>query len=306
MQSAIQPQKTALITGAASGVGYAIAKLCRSKGMHLLLLDIDHENLVKAKTTLGELNSSLITEAFVLDVADAALWKEITTQIADIVQDIDLVVLNAGKGYKPQETETIGRLKPWLDGNYWEKTFDTNVRGPLNGLEALLPFLTASKNKSPKSIVITGSKQGITNPPGAGNPAYNASKAAIKNLTEHLAFDLRSDPATENISAHLLIPGWTWTGLMGNVGPTDEAEVKKPAGAWYPSQVAEELVKGLETGAFYIVCPDGETDPALDQARMKWGSEDVVEGRPALSRWEENWKSRAEEAIQADAKTRRA
>ncbi|KAJ6000832.1 hypothetical protein N7481_001241 [Penicillium waksmanii] len=305
MQSVIQPQKTALITGAASGVGYAIAKLCRSKGMHLLLLDIDHENLAKTKAALAELNSSLITEAFVLDVADAALWKETTRQIADIVQDIDLVVLNAGKGYKPQGTDT-GRLKPWLDGNYWEKTFNTNVRGPLNGLEALLPVLTASKNKAPKSIVITGSKQGITNPPGAGNPAYNASKAAIKNLTEHLAFDLRSDPATENISAHLLIPGWTWTGLMGNVGPTDEAEVKKPSGAWYPSQVAEELAKGLETGAFYIVCPDGETDPALDQARMKWGSEDVVEGRPALSRWEKNWKNRAEEAIQADARTRRA
>lgn len=164
----------------------------------------------------------------------------------------------------------------------------------------------ASKTKSPKSIVITGSKQGITNPPGAGNPAYNASKAAIRNLTEHLAFDLRSNPASHHISAHLLIPGWTWTGLMGNIGPTDEANIEKPAGAWYPSQVAEELFKGLEKGAFYIICPDGETDRALDQARMKWGSEDVVEGRPALSRWEESWKSRAEEAIQADAKTRRA
>lgn len=185
------------------------------------------------------------------------------------------------------------------------KTFDTNVRGPLNGLEALLPVLTASKNKTPKSIVITGSKQGITNPPGAGNPAYNASKAAIKNLAEHLAFDLRSDPATRHISAHLLIPGWTWTGLMGNVGPTEEAEIKKPAGAWYPSQVAEELAKGLETGQFYIVCPDGETDRALDQARMQWGAEDAVAGRPALSRWDESWKTRAEEAIQADAKARR-
>lgn len=182
------------------------------------------------------------------------------------------------------------------------KTFDTNVRGPLNGLEALLPVLTDPKTKSPKSIVITGSKQGITNPPGAGNPAYNASKAAIKNLTEHLAFDLRSDAATSHISVHLLIPGWTWTGLMGNVGPTNEAEIKKPSGAWYPSQVAEELAKGLEVGQFYIVCPDGETDQPLDQARMKWGSEDVVEGRPALSRWHESWKSQAEETIQADAK----
>ena len=183
---------------------------------------------------------------------------------------------------------------------------DTNVYGPLNGLKVLLPLLLASNSQTPKSIVVTGSKQGITNPPGAGNPAYNASKAAIKSLTEHLAYDLRSDPTTAHISVHLLIPGWTWTGLMGNVGPTNEKDVKKPVGAWYPSQVAEELMKGLETRSFYIVCPDGETDRALDQARMKWGSEDVVAGRPALSRWEENWKSRAEEAIQADAGARRA
>lgn len=186
------------------------------------------------------------------------------------------------------------------------QTFDTNMRGPLNGLEALLPLLRAAESRSPKSIVITGSKQGITNPPGAGNPAYNASKAAIKNLTEHLAHDLRSDPATANISAHLLIPGWTWTGLMGNVGPTNEAEVQKPAGAWYPSQVAEKMLEGLKSGSFYIICPDGETTPALDQARMRWASEDVIEGRSALSRWDENWKVRAAEAIEADAQARSA
>jgi NAD(P)-dependent dehydrogenase (short-subunit alcohol dehydrogenase family) len=175
----------------------------------------------------------------------------------------------------------------------------------LNGLDAILPLLLASKSNSPKSIVVTGSKQGITNPPGGNNPAYNASKAAIKSLTEHLAYDLRSDPSTSHISVHLLIPGWTWTGFMGNVGPTKEQDLKKPAGAWYPSQVAEELLTGLEKGSFYIICPDGETDRALDQARMKWGSEDVVEERPALSRWEDGWKGRAEEAIQADANARR-
>lgn len=92
---------------------------------------------------------------------------------------------------------------------------------------------------------------------------------------------------------------------MGNVGPTKEEEVKKPAGAWYPGQVAEELLKGLEKGLFYIICPDGETDRALDQARMKWGSEDAVEGRPALSRWEESWKGHAEKEISVDAELRR-
>ncbi|KAJ5654703.1 hypothetical protein N7490_001706 [Penicillium lividum] len=318
--SVIQAKKTALITGAASGVGFAVAKLCRTKGMHLALLDIDKDNLEKAKNVLHDLDPSLKTETYVFDVADIGAWKQTAAGVGKAFPDLDLVVLNAGKGYKPQEASPSG-LKQWLDGDYWRKvgrlhtqvihklililqTFETNVSGPLNGVEALLPLLL-SKSQTPKSIVVTGSKQGMTNPPGGKNPAYNASKAAIKSLTEHLSHDLRSDPVTAHISVHLLVPGWTWTGMMGNVGVTNEEEVKKLPGAWYPSQVATELLDGLEKGSFYIICPDGETDRALDQARIKWGAEDAVEGRPALSRWEDSWKDRAAEAIQKEANQRR-
>lgn len=186
------------------------------------------------------------------------------------------------------------------------QTYDTNVYGILNGLSAILPLVTSSSDKSPKSIILTGSKQGITNPPGAANPAYNSSKAAVKLIAEHLAYDLRSDPSTAHISVHLLIPGWTWTGLMGSVGPTDEKDVpNKPAGAWFPSQVADFCARALEKGAFYILCPDGETDAALDQARMRWGIDDVVEGRPALSRWEASWKDQAAKWIEEEAAKRR-
>lgn len=303
MAAIFQSQKSALITGAASGIGFAIARVCRTKGMHLALLDVDTANLENARNELSALDPSLKTEIYTIDVGNRDAWKDIAKQIRSTFHDLDLIVLNAGKSYKAQ-SGLAGRLKPWADAEYWKKTFDTNVFGPLNGLETLLPLMTAS-SPTPKSIVITGSKQGITNPPGAANPAYNASKAAIKNLTEHLAHDLRSDPATAHISVHLLIPGWTWTGLMGNVGPTDESSLKKMEGAWFPSQVAEELVKGMEKGSSYIVCPDNETDRALDQARMQWASDDVVEDRPALSRWEDTWKGRAEEWIQSEAKRRR-
>ncbi|KAF7589714.1 hypothetical protein BBP40_003912 [Aspergillus hancockii] len=301
--SVFQAQKTALITGAASGIGFATAKLCRSCGMHLALLDIDGVNLHKARDELATLNPSLKTESYEIDVGDKNRWTEVANEIKSAFAQLDLVFLNAARGQKAQKSQYEGRLKPWGDVESWKKTFDTNVFGPLNGIDAVLPLLLSSN--TPKSLVITGSKQGITNPPGGGVPAYNASKAATKNLTEHLAHDLRSDPSTAHISVHLLVPGWTWTGMMGNVGPTQEEAVKKMPGAWYPSQVAEELVNGVEKGSFYIICPDGETDVALDQARMQWASDDVVEGRPALSRWEASWKGRAEEGIQADAERRR-
>lgn len=120
MQTVIQPQKTALVTGAASGVGFAVAKLCRNKGMHLALLDIDEENLARAKTVLREINPNLSTEAYVIDVADSALWKKTAGQIDELFPEIDLLVLNAGKSYKAQVAGE-GRLKPWLDGDYWKK-----------------------------------------------------------------------------------------------------------------------------------------------------------------------------------------
>ncbi|KAE8356105.1 hypothetical protein BDV28DRAFT_145450 [Aspergillus coremiiformis] len=300
--SVFQAQKTALITGAASGIGFAAAKLCRSRGMHLALLDIDAVHLRQAQEELATVNPSLKTESYQIDVGDKNQWRKVVDQIKSAFTHVDLVLLNAARQQRAQ-SQYEGKLKPWADVESWKQTFDTNVFGTLNGVEAVLPLLLSSTTS--KSIVITGSKQGITNPPGASTPAYNASKAAIKNLTEHLAHDLRSDPATAHISTHLFIPGWTWTGFMGNVGPTHEDTVTKMSGAWYPSQAAEVLVDGVEKGSFYIFCPDGDTDWALDQARMQWANDDMIEGRPAISRWETSWKERADEGIRADAVRRR-
>ncbi len=56
---------------------------------------------------------------------------------------------------------------------------------------------------------------------------------------------------------------------------------------------------------FYIVCPDEDVSEELDQARMKWGPEDVVEGRPPLSRWEKDWKERAGEWIGKEVERRK-
>ena len=87
--------------------------------------------------------------------------------------------------------------------------FSTNLFGVVHGLNTYVPSIKSRSSASPAAIIITGSKQGITNPPG--NPAYNASKSAIKTLAEHLSWDLREN---KNVSVHLLVPGWTFTGLV--------------------------------------------------------------------------------------------
>lgn len=144
------------------------------------------------------------------------------------------------------------------------------------------------------AIVITGSKQGITNPPG--NPAYNASKAAVKTLAEHLAWDLRPTEGRPDasIAVHLLVPGWTYTGLSGGAPGSTEG---KPAGAWSAEQVVEFLVGKMQEGKFYVICPDNDVDEETDRRRMMWSVGDVVEGRPPLTRWREEWKAKAEEGM---------
>jgi short-subunit dehydrogenase len=159
---------------------------------------------------------------------------------------------------------------------------DTNFFGIVHGITTFLSDIRAQSGQS--AIIITGSKQGITNPPG--NPAYNASKAAVKSLAEGLNYELRST----SVSVHLLVPGWTFTGLTK--GSTSE----KPTGAWTPEQVAEFLYERMgkgPKGSFYIICPDNETSEDTDKKRMLWSQGDIVYDRQPLSRWREEYKDNA-------------
>jgi hypothetical protein len=63
-----------------------------------------------------------------------------------------------------------------------------------------------------------------------------------------------------------------------------------PAPAWLPDQVAQRLVEGLEAGEFYILCQDNETTCEMDDRRILWAANDIIENRPALSRWDPRFK----------------
>jgi NAD(P)-dependent dehydrogenase (short-subunit alcohol dehydrogenase family) len=132
---------------------------------------------------------------------------------------------------------------------------------------------------APGLVINTGSKQGITQPPG--NTAYNVSKAGVKALTEGLAHSLR-ERTGDRVTAHLLIPGFTYTGMTS---PRPE----KPAGAWTPDQVIDLMLQRLARGDFYILCPDNETTPEQDAKRIAWAAADVTDNRPALSRWHSDY-----------------
>jgi NAD(P)-dependent dehydrogenase (short-subunit alcohol dehydrogenase family) len=270
---------TALITGAASGVGLAVAKLCASHAMHIYLIDKDAEKLVAAQEAVqrGGGGGGNVT-VHPMDVSSLTAWKDLRSQVEADGQQLDFLHLNAG----------IGGTGDWTDAAYFHNIFDVNFFGVVHGINTFYPHFDDADASEQKAVVVTGSKQGITNPPGS--PAYNASKAAVKAVAEHLHFDLaKSSPRT---SVHLLVPGWTFTGLTGGGGLKE-----KPAGAWAPEQVADYLYQKMGEDKFYVMCPDNDVDWETDRKRMTWAMGDIVYERKPQSRWLDEFKDEANETM---------
>ncbi|KAI1654204.1 NAD(P)-binding protein [Daldinia decipiens] len=273
MSAIFKKANTAVITGGASGIGLALAQKCVGYGMRVLVADWDAETLGKAGETLGSAVSTVR-----MDVSKLEDWSGLKDRVKkEFGGQINLLALNAGVGGK---TAFEGE---GADPAAFQRILNVNFFGVVNGTLALLPLVkekAIASSDYKAAIVITGSKQGITNPPG--NPAYNASKAAVKSLAEQLSFDLR---AQSNISTHLLVPGWTWTALAG-AAPGRE----KPDAPWTPAQVADYLEKKMGEGKFWVLCPDNDVDEETDRRRMLWTADDAVNGRPPLSRWRDEYK----------------
>jgi hypothetical protein len=87
------------------------------------------------------------------------------------------------------------------------------------------------------------------------------------------------------VSAHLLVPGFTYTGI------TRPRRIEKPPGAWSPEQVIDMMIERMGRGDFYIICPDNDVTWETDRKRIQWAAEDITHNRPALSRWHEDYKS---------------
>lgn len=254
--------RVAVITGAADGIGLAAAKHCAAAGMTVVMSDIS-DGLDDAAAEVAAIDG--VVEQHRVDVSDFAAVQALQRDVFARHGEVALLMNNAGAGFRSQ---------PFSNYDAWRKTMDVNLWGVVHGVQA---FTQAMLDQGkPGRIVNTGSKQGITNPPG--DLAYNVSKSAVKTLTEGLQHSLRSIESSQ-VMAHLLVPGFTYTGLIKRFAP------EKPAGAWTPEQVVERMVEALTAGDFYIICPDNETTPEMDAKRILWGAGDVAENRPPLSRW---------------------
>ncbi|OIP87957.1 MAG: short-chain dehydrogenase [Rhodobacterales bacterium CG2_30_65_12] len=261
---AIQRGNVAVVTGAASGIGLAIATRLAGIGLNVCLADLPGDRLEAAAEAVRTAGAAAVL-AVPTDVADPAALTALEARVTAELGPVNVLVNNAGM----QPGSSIFDAEA-----NWQRIIDVNMWGIIRGSQILAPGMIAAGG--PGLIVNTGSKQGITTPPG--DPAYNVSKAGVKAFTEALQHELRNIDGCQ-VEARLFIPGFVFTPLTAN------GRTEKPAGAWTPLQVTDFLFDALGREDFYILCPDGDVDRRTDEKRIAWAAGDIVENRPPLSRW---------------------
>ena len=264
--SEFAPGRLAVITGAASGIGFAAARHFVKIGMDVALIDINRNQLDLAVRELSTVSKAL---GYVADVSDPIAMQNVAHRIQSEMGKISVLYANAG-------------IQPgshfFSNNETWRRILEVNFWGIANTVNAFMGSLIASEE--PTKILITGSKQGITTPPG--DPAYNISKAAVKVYTEALAHEMRNTDGSQ-VSVHLVVPGFVWTPL------TYAGRTEKPKGAWTADETVNFIMDSIQRGDFYIICPDNDATRELDEQRIAWAAGDIIANRPPLSRWHKDY-----------------
>lgn len=212
--------RTAVVTGAASGIGRSLARLLHDRGYRLVLADRDLGALELVSQDL----SALAVQA---DVAAAASMHA----LAEVAGSCDLLCLNAGV-----VSESPGA--PWESPpEEWDRVLGVNLGGVVNGLRSFVPLMADGSQRS--AILITASLAGVLSWPGGG--PYGASKHAVVALAEQAALEL----ADRNISVTVNCPALVRTG-MSEVGED-------------PDVTAARALDAVDRGLFSVVA-DGWAD----------------------------------------------
>ena len=265
-------KKVAVITGAASGIGLAIAHKAASLGMCLVIADIDKEQLAAAQLELEE-RGPVSVEPVVCDVSQDEQVAQLAQGAIDAFGAVHLLFNNAGVG---------GGGKLWeLDADYWEWVLGINLYGVIHGVRHFTPLMIG---QGEGHIVNTASIAGLMSAPGTG--PYTVSKHAVVALSEMLYGELKADNASVGVS--VLCPSFVDTRIFASEKnrPLDEATrsdpawiaeqaaIEEAASAFFTSSalptevVAEQVFDAIEKEQFYILThPQGSVEQVEQRLR---------------------------------------
>ena len=244
--------KAAVITGAASGIGAAMAAHAADLGMRLMLADIDAAGLDMIVDGIRSRGGHAF--ACVTDVADAASVQALAIQAWERLDTVDLLINNAG-------ISTLGYA--WqVSPERWQQTIGVNLLGAVNAIRAFVPGMLTSSVRA--RIVNFGSHAALSMAPM--NSAYIASKHAVLALTETLSLEFAHLGAPIDVS--IVIPGVIATGIMEASSVPDGAPVvtghqlglrRHVAAGMPPAEAAAKIFEGIARGDFWIMTHPHET-----------------------------------------------
>ena len=252
--------KVAVITGAASGIGRALADRCVQEGMKAVLADVEVEALAKTEASLKASGATVL--AVQTDVSQARDVAALAQKTLEVFGAVHLLCNNAGVGTEAAIWESTLEEWEWVMG--------VNLWGVIHGVRAFVPLMLAQDTEC--HIVNTASMAGLISGPGLG--AYKVTKHAVVSLSETLYHELAERGARVRVS--VLCPGIVNTRIMesarnrpGHLPPT--APLGPASGARWealrqlvpagmpPVQVADAVFAALRKDQFYILThPEGK------------------------------------------------
>lgn len=260
--------KTAVVTGAAAGIGRALGEAFLAEGMNVFLADRDEAAL---SSTAAELRGKGTVAERITDVTEPLEVDALAEAAFERFGAVHVVCNNAG---------VLGAILPsWQQPiETWDWVLNVNVRGVVNGIRAFTPRLIEQAEES--YILNTGSIAGLITGPFFA--PYNASKHAVVALSECLHHELRALKA--NVRVGVLCPGWVRTGLADleaklppelrdlvaeqqrneAVAARDQGVRDMVASSITPDEIAQHCVAAIREDRFYIFPhPERKADAAL-------------------------------------------
>lgn len=248
----IEKGNIAVITGAASGLGRAMAERFAAEGMKIVLADIEEKALADTESALTSAGATAISVR--TDVSDASDVETLANRTLTAFGAVHILCNNAG---------VVCSRHIWEHSIAdWEWMLGVNLWGVIHGIRTFVPLMLAQETEC--HIVNTASILGLVG--GAGTGIYKVSKHGVVVLSETLADELKQSGA--QIQVHVLCPGWVRTRLLDadRNRPAHLQEQPKPheiensqrartemANGIHPSEVAEHVYNAIQNGTFYIL-----------------------------------------------------